>query len=123
MEAKICRQIQGFGVYGFAEIHAASFALLVYVSSRLKCHEPAAFCAALLDSQPLGFYAPAQIVRDAMNHGVTVRPVCVTTSLWHCTLEPCTPELEPGPGGAASWLPSPPCAPPPSPPLPAPTPP
>jgi error-prone DNA polymerase len=86
---QIFRQIQGFGEYGFPESHAASFALLVYVSSWLKCHQPAAFCAALLDSQPLGFYAPAQIVRDALNHGVTVRPVCVTASGWHCTLEPC----------------------------------
>jgi error-prone DNA polymerase len=85
---QIFRQIQGFGEYGFPESHAASFALLVYVSSWLKCHEPAAFCAALLDSQPLGFYAPAQIVRDAINHGVTVRPVCVMTSDWYCTLEP-----------------------------------
>jgi error-prone DNA polymerase len=86
---QIYRQIQGFGEYGFPESHAASFALLVYVSSWLKCHEPAAFCAALLDSQPLGFYAPAQIVRDAIDHGVTVRPVCVTASSWYCTLEPC----------------------------------
>jgi error-prone DNA polymerase len=85
---QIYRQIQGFGEYGFPESHAASFALLVYVSSWLKCHEPAAFCAALLDSQPLGFYAPAQIVRDAMNHGVEVRPIDVTVSDWHCTLEP-----------------------------------
>ena len=85
---QIYRQIQGFGEYGFPESHAASFALLVYVSSWLKCHEPAAFCAALLDSQPLGFYAPAQIVRDALDHGVEVRPIEVTTSRWHCTLEP-----------------------------------
>ena len=92
---QIFRQIQGFGEYGFPESHAASFALLVYVSSWLKCHQPAAFCAALLDSQPLGFYAPAQIVRDAINHGVTVRPVCVTISDWYCTLEPC--DLQPSP--------------------------
>ncbi|MDZ7652302.1 MAG: error-prone DNA polymerase [Burkholderiaceae bacterium] len=85
---QIYRQIQGFGEYGFPESHAASFALLVYVSSWLKCHEPAAFCAALLDSQPLGFYAPAQIVRDALNHGVEIRPIEVTASAWHCTLEP-----------------------------------
>jgi error-prone DNA polymerase len=85
---QIYRQIQGFGEYGFPESHAASFALLVYVSSWLKCHEPAAFCAALLDSQPLGFYAPAQIVRDALNHGVDVRPIDVTASHWNCTLEP-----------------------------------
>ena len=86
---QIVRQIQGFGEYGFPESHAASFALLVYVSAWLKCHRPAAFCAALLDSQPLGFYAPAQIVRDAIDHGVTVRPVCVTASNWYCTLESC----------------------------------
>jgi error-prone DNA polymerase len=85
---QIYRQIQGFGEYGFPESHAASFGLLVYVSSWLKCHEPATFCAALLDSQPLGFYAPAQIVRDAINHGVEVRPIDVTTSRWNCTLEP-----------------------------------
>jgi error-prone DNA polymerase len=85
---QIYRQIQGFGEYGFPESHAASFALLVYTSSWLKCHEPAAFCAALLDSQPLGFYAPAQIVRDAVEHGVEVRPIEVTASRWHCTLEP-----------------------------------
>jgi error-prone DNA polymerase len=89
---QIYRQIQGFGEYGFPESHAASFALLVYTSSWLKCHEPAAFCAALLDSQPLGFYAPAQIVRDAIDHGVEVRPIEVTTSHWHCTLEPSTRE-------------------------------
>jgi error-prone DNA polymerase len=85
---QIYRQIQGFGEYGFPESHAASFALLVYSSSWLKCHEPAAFCAALLDSQPLGFYAPAQIVRDAQKHGVEVRPIDVTVSDWNCTLEP-----------------------------------
>jgi error-prone DNA polymerase len=92
---QIFRQIQGFGEYGFPESHAASFALLVYVSSWLKCHEPAAFCAALLDSQPLGFYAPAQIVRDAINHGVTVRPVCVNVSEWYCKLESLTPGPSP----------------------------
>ncbi|MGB3427752.1 MAG: error-prone DNA polymerase, partial [Burkholderiaceae bacterium] len=85
---QIYRQIQGFGEYGFPESHAASFGLLVYVSSWLKCHEPAAFCAARLDSQPLGFYAPAQIVRDAMNHGVEIRPIDVMVSDWNCTLEP-----------------------------------
>jgi error-prone DNA polymerase len=97
---QIFQQIQGFGEYGFPESHAASFALLVYDSSWLKCHQPAAFCAALLDSQPLGFYAPAQIVRDAMNHGVTVRPVCVVSSHWYCTLEPCV--AEPGKAGVAA---------------------
>jgi len=80
-------QIEGFGTYGFPESHAASFALLVYVSSWLKCHYPAAFAAALLNSQPMGFYAPAQIVRDAREHGVEVRPVDVTASRYDCTLE------------------------------------
>jgi error-prone DNA polymerase len=80
-------QIKGFGEYGFPESHAASFAHLVYVSAWLKCHYPAAFAAALLNSQPMGFYAPAQIVRDAREHGVTVRPVDVNHSDWDCTLE------------------------------------
>jgi error-prone DNA polymerase len=83
----ICRQIQGFGEYGFPESHSASFALLVYVSSWLKHHHPAAFCAALLNSQPMGFYAPAQLVQDARRHGVEVRPVHVGASGWDCTLE------------------------------------
>ena len=82
-------QIKGFGEYGFPESHAASFAKLVYVSSWMKCHYPGAFCAALLNSQPMGFYAPAQIVRDAREHGVEVRGVDVDFSNWHCTLEPC----------------------------------
>ncbi|MGE5509808.1 MAG: error-prone DNA polymerase [Bacteroidota bacterium] len=81
-------QIQGFGEYGFPESHAASFALLVYVSSWIKCHYPAVFAAALLNSQPMGFYAPAQIVRDAREHGVEVRPADVNHSDWDCTLEP-----------------------------------
>jgi error-prone DNA polymerase len=81
-------QIKGFGEYGFPESHAASFAQLVYVSSWLKCHYPAAFAAALLNSQPMGFYAPAQIVRDAIAHGVRVLPVDVNASFWDCTLEP-----------------------------------
>ena len=80
-------QIRGFGEYGFPESHAASFAQLVYVSSWLKCHYPAAFAAALLNSQPMGFYAPAQIVRDARDHGVAVLPVDVNASVWDCTLE------------------------------------
>ncbi|MBI3376588.1 MAG: error-prone DNA polymerase [Betaproteobacteria bacterium] len=83
----ICRQIKGFGEYGFPESHAASFALLVYVSAWLKCHEPAAFAAALLNSQPMGFYAPAQLVQDARRHGVEVRAVDATQSGWDCTLE------------------------------------
>ena len=87
--AKSCfRQIEGFGDYGFPESHAASFALLVYVSAWLKCHYPAAFAAAILNSQPMGFYAPAQLVRDAHAHGVEVRDVDVNASTWDCTLEP-----------------------------------
>ncbi|MHB1302616.1 MAG: error-prone DNA polymerase [Acidiphilium sp.] len=86
--AEACfRQIEGFGTYGFPESHAASFALLVYVSAWLKCHRPAAFAAALINAQPMGFYAPAQIVRDVREHGVEVRPVDVNASAWNCTLE------------------------------------
>ncbi|HSQ95095.1 MAG TPA: error-prone DNA polymerase [Croceibacterium sp.] len=85
--ARCFNQIKGFGEYGFPESHAASFAHLVYVSSWLKCHYPAAFAAALLNSQPMGFYAPAQIVRDAAEHGVTVLPADVNSSEWDCTLE------------------------------------
>ena len=86
--AECCfHQIEGFGTYGFPESHAASFALLVYVSAWLKCHHPAAFACALLNSQPMGFYAPAQIVRDAREHGVEVRPIDVAASGWDCTLE------------------------------------
>ena len=80
-------QIEGFGEYGFPESHAASFALLVYVSAWLKRHHPAAFACGLLNSQPMGFYAPAQIVRDASAHGVEVCPVDVNHSAWDCTLE------------------------------------
>ncbi|MEM7668901.1 MAG: OB-fold nucleic acid binding domain-containing protein, partial [Pseudomonadota bacterium] len=80
-------QIEGFGEYGFPESHAASFALLVYASAWLKRHHPAVFACALLNSQPMGFYAPAQIVRDAREHGVDVRPVCVNRSYWDNTLE------------------------------------
>ena len=81
-------QIKGFGDYGFPESHAASFAQLVYISSWLKCFYPDVFCAALLNSQPMGFYAPAQIVRDAREHGVEVRPPDVNFSDWDSTLEP-----------------------------------
>ncbi|MCC7275115.1 MAG: error-prone DNA polymerase [Alphaproteobacteria bacterium] len=84
------RQIEGFGNYGFPESHAASFALLVYVSAWVKCHYPAAFAAALINSQPMGFYAPAQLVRDARDHAVEIRPVDVNASGWDCTLEPGT---------------------------------
>src|SRR5690606_8745054 len=85
------RQIEGFGEYGFPESHAASFALLAYVSSWLKCFYPAAFACALLNSQPMGFYAPAQIVRDARDHKVEVREVDVNFSDWDNTLEPAAP--------------------------------
>lgn len=84
---QVFQQILGFGEYGFPESHAASFALLVYASAWLKCHEPAAFCCALLNSQPMGFYAPAQLVRDARAHGVEVRPVDAAASEVESTLE------------------------------------
>ena len=84
---QIYRQILGFGEYGFPESHAASFALLAYVSAWLKCHHPAAFLAALLNSQPMGFYGPSQLTQDARRHGVEVRPVDIMTSAWECTLE------------------------------------
>ena len=84
---QIFSQIQGFGEYGFPESHSASFALLVYVSAWLKRHEPAAFTCALLNSQPMGFYAPAQLVQMARRHGVEVRPVDVNNSDWECSLE------------------------------------
>ncbi len=82
------KQIEGFGSYGFPESHAASFALIAYASSWMKCHHPDVFCAALLNAQPMGFYAPAQVARDARQHGVEVRPPCVNASQWDCTLEP-----------------------------------
>ncbi len=85
---RVFKQIQGFGEYGFPESHSASFALLAYASAWLKCYHPAAFVAALLNSQPMGFYAPAQLVTDARKHGVEVRPVDVSFSQWNCTLEP-----------------------------------
>ena len=86
--ARCFDQVKGFGEYGFPESHAASFAHLVYVSSWLKCHHPDVFCVALLNSQPMGFYAPAQIVRDAREHGVEIRPIDVNLSDWDNTLEP-----------------------------------
>ncbi|MDG2055632.1 MAG: error-prone DNA polymerase [Phycisphaerales bacterium] len=82
-------QLKGFSEYGFPESHAASFALLVYVSAWLKCHEPAIFAVSLLNSQPMGFYAPAQIIRDAKSHGVQVLSVDILRSQWDCTLEVC----------------------------------
>jgi error-prone DNA polymerase len=84
---RIYRQILGFGEYGFPESHSVSFALLAYVSAWLKRHEPAAFLAALLNSQPMGFYTSSQLVQDARRHGVEVRPVDVTASEWECALE------------------------------------
>jgi error-prone DNA polymerase len=84
---RVFAQIEGFGSYGFPESHAASFAHLVYASSWLKCHHPAVFACALLNSQPMGFYAPAQLVRDAREHGVAIHPIDVNASAWDCTLE------------------------------------
>lgn len=86
--AEAClHQIQGFSEYGFPESHAASFALLVYTSAWLKCHYPAEFACALLNSQPMGFYEPAQIIRDAQQHGVTILPIDVNSSSWDCSVE------------------------------------
>src|SRR3546814_6494158 len=85
---RCCKRLEGFGSYGFPESHAASFAHLVYVSAWIKRHFLDVFCAALLNSQPMGFYAPAQIVRDAREHGVEVRPPDVNLSGWDSTLEP-----------------------------------
>ena len=81
------KQIEGFGSYGFPESHAASFAKIAYASSWMKHYHPDIFCAALLNAQPMGFYQPAQIVRDAREHGVIVRPVCINKSRWDCTIE------------------------------------
>ncbi|WRH62577.1 MAG: error-prone DNA polymerase [Fuscovulum sp.] len=86
--ARCFAQIEGFGSYGFPESHAASFALLVYASAWLKRHHPGIFACALLNSQPMGFYAPAQIVRDAREHGVAVRPPCINASHWDNVMEP-----------------------------------
>ena len=89
------KQIEGFGDYGFPESHAASFALLLYVSAWLKHHYPDVFAAAILNSQPMGFYAPAQLVRDARSHGVEARPVDINHSHWDCTLEEDTDAASP----------------------------
>jgi error-prone DNA polymerase len=89
---RLYEQIKGFGEYGFPESHAASFAILVYASSWLKTHHPAFFAAALINSLPMGFYAPAQIIADAQRHGVVVRPADVNHSDWDCTLDPLAPE-------------------------------
>ena len=87
---RVFQQIRGFGEYGFPESHAASFALIAYATAWLKCHYPAEFTCALLNAQPMGFYAPATIVEDAKRHGVAVRPVDAEKSVWNCTLEPCS---------------------------------
>ena len=92
---RIFSQILGFGDYGFPESHAASFAKLVYVSCWFKCHEPACFLAAMVNSQPMGFYSPSQLVQDAIRHGVEVRAVDVMHSDWDCTLEPAAAHVMP----------------------------
>src|SRR5687767_14849658 len=81
------KQIEGFGSYGFPESHAASFAKIAYASSWMKCHHPDVFCAAILNAQPMGFYQPSQLVRDAQQHGVEVRPVCINRSRWDTRME------------------------------------
>ena len=105
---QIYQQILGFGEYGFPESHAASFALLVYVSSWLKHHEPAAFTCALLNSQPMGFYSPSQLTQDLRRHDVEILPADVTVSEWECTLEPAVPaEPVPIPGARMRAQPQP----------------
>jgi len=96
------KQLEGFGSYGFPESHAASFALIAYASAWLKCWHPDVFCAALLNSQPMGFYAPAQIVRDAIQHGIVVQPVCINASRWDCTLE-ATSDVASRYGSVCAW--------------------
>ncbi|RYZ23025.1 MAG: DNA polymerase III subunit alpha, partial [Chitinophagaceae bacterium] len=103
---RVFKQLEGFGSYGFPESHAASFALLVWVSCWLKCHYPDVFCAALLNSQPMGFYQPAQIVQDAVRHGVPVLEVDVNTSGWDHDLTPPPGPLPEGGGGVESAPPS-----------------
>ena len=85
--ARVFRQMKGFGEYGFPESHAASFALLVYVSAWLKCHYPAAFSCSLLNSQPMGFYSPSQLIQDAQRHNVKILPIDIHKSFWQCSLE------------------------------------
>ena len=84
---RLFKQIQGFGVYGFPESHSASFALLAYVSAWLKCHYPAAFCCAIMNSQPMGFYSPSQLVQDAQRHNIGVNPIDINHSFWDHSLE------------------------------------
>ncbi|HKR25597.1 MAG TPA: error-prone DNA polymerase, partial [Allosphingosinicella sp.] len=99
------KQIEGFGSYGFPESHAASFAKIAYASSWMKHYHPEIFCAALLNAQPMGFYAPAQLVRDARDHGVEVRPICINASRWDCTLEErgCAAKAPPLDGEGLGW--------------------
>jgi error-prone DNA polymerase len=107
---RIFEQIKGFGDYGFPESHAASFALITYVSSWIKCHEQAAFSCALLNSLPMGFYQPPQLVADARKHGIDVRPVDVRYSDWDCTLEELSPRAREGNSpGLRKTAPSPAC--------------
>ena len=95
-------QLEGFGSpTASRRATPPRFALIAYASAWMKCHHPDAFCAALLNSQPMGFYAPAQVVRDAQEHGVLVRPVCVNRSRWDCTLEPLDDSERPKPTAAA----------------------
>src|SRR5205823_10939729 len=84
---RIVKAVGSFALYGFPESHAVSFALLAYASAYLKVHRPAEFFTALLNNQPMGFYSPATLVKDAKRHGVRVRPVCVACSRWECTIE------------------------------------
>ena len=99
---RLVKQIEGFGSYGFPESHAASFAKIAYASSWMKCHHPDIFCAALLNAQPMGFYAPAQIVRDARAHGVEVRPVCIAASDWDAAIAAANTPYPRHPGFAGS---------------------
>ena len=102
---RVFEQIKGFGEYGFPESHAASFALLVYVSAWLKRNEPAAFYAGLLNSLPMGFYSPSQLIQDALRHGIEVRPVDVQASGWDFRLEPCVPTAQSRAGRPRSGIP------------------
>ncbi len=99
---RVFNQIKGFSEYGFPESHAASFAHIVYASAWLKCHYPAHFAAALINSQPMGFYAPAQIIRDAQNHGVSILPIDVNHSRWDCTIEPSRSPVPPAAPASSS---------------------
>jgi error-prone DNA polymerase len=105
-QEEILRGVVAFALYGFPESHAASFALIAYASAYLKCHHPAAFLAGLLNAWPMGFYAPATLVKDAQRHGIEVRPIDVASSAWKCTLEPASEarsEAKPSGGGGAGY--------------------